>query len=437
MILHSTNGKSDKVPLQQGVAPGLAPDGGLYMPDRFPRLPQAFFNNLTGMSLQEIAFVITTTLFGDIIDAPTLKKTVYESLDFEIPLTNVHDDFFLLELFHGPTQSFKDIGARFMARLLPLMAPLEDEYRDIIVATSGDSGGAVANGFRDTPRTRVIVLFPNGELSSEQISRFISEKNVLPIEVNGTFDDCQDMAKKAILSEIDTPSGHNIVSGNSINLLRQLPSIIYYFHAYARAMEQRPGQEVVISVPCGNLGNLSAALMAKKMGLPAKRFIAANNANDVFVEYLKTGDFHPKEALITIARAMDVGNPSNLARIIDLYDGDMEQIRTDVEGMSVDDPSIRETMRKLADSYGVITDPHTASAFAALATKLKPGETGIALASAHPAKSGEVVSDVTGRKIQSPQSEAQPTDLRDARIVKIPPTLSALHRAMLIENHNK
>ena len=435
MILHSTNGKSQKMSLPQAVANGLAADGGLLMPDNFPKLPQAYFNNLTDMNLQEIGFVIANTLFGDLVDAPQLKKMVDESLNFDLPLRHVDGDIFMLELFHGPTLSFKDVGARFMARMLPVLDPVHDAHRDILVATSGDSGGALANGFSRSANTRVIVLFPRGELERAQIASFANQRNVLAVEVNGTFDQCQAMAEEVLRAEAASGDRRHITSGNSINLLRQFPSIVYYFHAWARAQALRPGQPVVMSVPCGNLGNLSAGLMAKKMGLPTQRFIAANNANDVFVEYLRTGGFSPKQSLITIARAMDVGNPSNLARIIDLYGGDLEQLRNDVEGVALDDLTISETMWVLYAAPDLIAEPQTASASAALARKVRPGETGVAMACAHPAKFADTVNKVLGVNVPVPQSLASQTATRQLNIVKIPPTLTALTRIMQRTNN--
>ncbi len=438
MILHSTNGATAKVSLPEGVANGLSPDGGLYMPDIFPRLPQAFYNNLTDMSLQEIAYVIANTLFGDLVESSLLKKIVYDSLNFDIPLRHIGGDTFMLELFHGPTKSFKDIGARFMARLLPVIDPVDENGRDIIVATSGDSGGAIANGFSRAANTRVFVLFPKDELERYQIAQFTTERNVVAIEVNGSYDQCQAMVKEVLRTNAATlHDRRHITSGNSINLLRQFASIIYFFHGYARALAARPGQPVVISVPCGNLGNLSAGLMAKRMGLPTKRFIAANNANDVFVEYLQTGGFSPKAALMTIARAMDVGNPSNLARIIDLYGGNLEHLREDVEGVSLDDETLAVTMRHLADELDIVVEPQTAAAFAALHRKQRPGETGLVLACADPSKFAGTVERIIGHSVKMPHLQHSIRQLRDVRIVKIPPTLSALDRVMQLARRNQ
>ena len=429
MILHSTNGNSPKVSLAEGIINGLAPDGGLYMPDVLPRLPQALFRNIADMSLKEIAFVISNTLFGDNLDSAGIKKIVDETFIFNIPLRPICHNRYVLELFHGPTLSFKDIGARFMAHLLPAIHADGDASRDLILATSGDSGGAVANAFSKMWGTTVNILFPRGELTRSQVSQFATLRNVRAIEVDGTFDDCQNLVKDVL--KADSASGRNrLTSGNSINLARELPSIIYFFHAYSRAVAiHGPQTKFVISIPCGNLGSFCAALMAKKMGLPVERYIAANNANDVFVEYLKTGGFKPQKALMTLARAMDVGNPSNIARIIDLYSGDLNALRKDVEGYAYNDDEIAQTMKETKDLYDYFIDPQGATALRAINRHLKPDEIGIALASAHPAKFHDAIHAVTGCDIEIPSELASMIN-RPMRIIKIPATPGALHRVL-------
>lgn len=429
MMLHSTNGQSSKVSLSQGITNGIAPDGGLYMPDELPRLPKAFFNNIAEMSLHDIAFVVMNMLFGDILSSTVLKRIVSNALNFDIPLRQLAPNKYVLELFHGPTKSFKDVGARFMAYLMDAFDAGKRVKHDILLATSGDSGGAVANAFAKSSNTRVCVVFPGGELSREQLSQFLGIRNVLAIEVEGSFDDCQHLVKEALR----TGSGsHNTVltSGNSINLARELPSLIYFFHTYARIVE-RHGVDCrsIISIPCGNLGSFCAALMAKEMGLPVEKFFAANNANDVFVEYLKTGGFRPQRALLTLARAMDVGNPSNIARIIDLYKGDTAKLRGRVDGYSYNDEEIAQTMRDTYDRYGYIVDPQSATALRAIDRHLPEGYVGVALASADPCKSDEALRTVFGNKI--PQIHAVELPHRHpANLVKIPPNLSALNRAL-------
>lgn len=436
MILHSTNRNAPQVTLPQAAACGIAPDGGLYLPDSLPRLPKAFFNNIAEMSLREVAYVVANSLFGDLAASGDLKKVVDDALDFPIPLRHVAENRYVLELFHGPTHSFKDVGSRFMAGLFPLISADGGAGRDIIVATSGDSGGAVANGFLKTASTRVFVLFPKGGLTREQVALFATLRNVIAVEVDGTFDDCQNLAIEALRNSLRNPAGRQLTSGNSINPARQLPSIIYYFHAYACALRENPETEgVVVSVPCGNLGNLSAGLMAKKMGLPIKRFIAANNANDEFVEFLRTGGFKPRKALMTIARAMDVGNPSNIARIIDLYGGCLEKLREDVEGRSVADEQIALTMLEVYHTTGYILDPQGAAAFRALDYTLQPGETGIALASAAPAVFADTVEKITGVRPALPRGSEQSLCRQPLKIQKIPATQSALQRVLNIHQH--
>ena len=427
MILHSTNGKSPKASFAEGIANGLAPDGGLYMPDTLPRLPQAFFKNIAEMSLKEIAYVISNTLFGEILSSSSIKKIVDESLNFSIPLRQIRDNIYVLELFNGPTLSFKDVGARFMAHLLPVLVSQGSGHREIILASSGDSGGAVANAFQRASSTTVNVLFPRGELTTQQISQFATLRNVRAIEVDGSFDECQALVKEALLNDAISRGG-KLTSGNSINLARELPSMVYFFHAYAQAINiHGTDAKVVISIPCGNLGSFCAALMAKKMGLPVKRFIAANNANDVFVEFLKTGGFTPQKALITLARAMDVGNPSNIARIIDLYGGNLSLLRHDVEGYSYSDEEIASTMKETWNAHSYHIDPQGATALRAVNRHVNADEIGIALASAHPAKNAAIVNKVTGAAPIMPR-ELETEFNRQMKIIKIPATPSALHR---------
>lgn len=428
MIFHSTNGKTKGVTLPEAIANGLAEDGGLFMPDMFPSLPQAFFRNISEMSLQEIAYVVCNTLFGELLSSATIKRIVDDSLDFPIPLVPLGErGLYVLELFHGPTLSFKDIGARFMARLLPELAPTQ-RGRTVLLATSGDSGGAVADGFRRVVDTQVVVLFPRGELSREQIAMFSGKTRVKAVEVGGTFDDCQALVKQA-LADRELNALVPLTSGNSINLARQLPSIIYYFHAYAQAIRKRPDLQVVISVPCGNLGNLSAALMAKKMGLPIKKLIGANNANDTFVEYLQTGGIRPRRALMTLARAMDVGNPSNLARIIDLYGGNLDSLRVDVEGEAFTDRDTVRIMREVYTDHKYLLGPQSAIAFLALQKHTGEHETGIAVATGHPAKFPAAVLEAIGKTAPWPP-EMSSLHWSAIHTLKIPPTMTALSRVL-------
>lgn len=431
MLFHSTNGKIRGVTFPTAIVNGLAEDGGLFMPAGMPPLPSAFFRNIPEMSLQEIGYVVCNTLLGDLLSSGEIKSIVDDSLDFPVPLREMKSSkgIYVLELFHGPTLSFKDAGARFMSRLLPALFP-DVHGRTVLLATSGDSGGALADSFKDSPDTRVIVLFPRGELSRQQIAMFCNRPNVTAVEVGGTFDDCQALVKQALLDK-ELNTAQPLTSGNSINLARQFPSIIYYFHAYARAKEIAPDSgKVVISVPCGNLGNLAAALMAKKMGLPVDRFIGANNANDTFVEYLQTGGLRPRRALMTLARAMDVGNPSNLARIIDLYGGDLDSLRRDVVGVAFTDRDIIQTMREVYQSEGYVFGPQTATAYRALQGNLTSDEVGVAMATGHPAKFPQAVMEAIGHT-STPPPQLDGLNLLSLPAVKIPPTKSALARVIL------
>lgn len=430
MLFHSTNGKTGGVTFRAAIENGLAADGGLFMPERMPALPGAFFRNMSEMSLREIGYVVCNTLLGDLLSSSELKAIVDDALDFPVPLKPLgKDGIYVLELFHGPTLSFKDAGARFMSRLLPVLLP-EKNPLTVLLATSGDSGGALADSFKDPPGARVVIVYPRGELSRQQVAMFSNRENVKAVEIGGTFDDCQALVKQA-LSDKELNAAVPLTSGNSINLARQFPSIIFFFHAYARAMESAPDSRAVrISVPCGNLGNLSAALMAKQMGLPVGRFVGANNANDTFVEYLQTGGVRPRRALMTLARAMDVGNPSNLARIIDLYGGDLERLRADVEGVAFSDRHIVGTIREVYDRHGYLLGPQTATAYSALAATIQPGETGVVMATGHPAKFPRATMEAIGH-IPAPPPQLDGISLMTQPDFKIPPTLNALSRVIL------
>ncbi|MGM9823735.1 MAG: threonine synthase, partial [Muribaculaceae bacterium] len=343
MKYYSTNGKTPMVTLAEAVVKGLAADRGLFMPEHIGKMPKAFFNNISSMSLQEMSFAVAYMLFGDDIDSDDLKHIVSDTLNFDIPLVKVDDQRYSLELFHGPTLAFKDVGARFMARLLGHFNRQNGENRmvNVLVATSGDTGGAVANGFLNVPGVRVFVLYPSGKVSRIQEAQFTTlGNNITAIEVNGTFDDCQALVKSAFMDK-ELNSHMMLTSANSINVARFLPQMFYYFYAYAQLM--KAGEDlnnIVVAVPSGNFGNITAGLIAKFMGLPVKRFIAANNRNDVVYNYLQTGVYTPKPSVATIANAMDVGDPSNFARILDLYHNSWEAIKAEISGFTYTDEQI-------------------------------------------------------------------------------------------------
>ena len=406
MQYYSTNGNTPNVSLQTAVVKGLAADRGLFMPERIPVLPKAFFNNIGNMSLQDISYVVANTLFGDDIESDTLKDIVYDTLNFDIPLKQVTDNKYSLELFHGPTLAFKDVGARFMARLLGYFNKQEnkDGMVNVLVATSGDTGSAVANGFLGVPGVRVFVLYPKGKVSLIQEAQFTTlGQNITAIEVDGTFDDCQALVKSAFMDE-ELNAHMMLTSANSINVARFLPQMFYYFYAYAQLLKQgKDVSNIVVSVPSGNFGNITAGLIGKRMGLPIKRFIAANNKNDIFFNYLTTGEYSPKPSVATIANAMDVGDPSNFARILDLYEHSHEAISAEISGCTYTDEQIGETMAKAYKETGYVLDPHGAVAYRSLEEGLKDGETGIFLETAHPAKFKATVDTILEENIEIPE----------------------------------
>ena len=404
----STAAKAPDVSLEEAVVKGLAPDRGLYMPERIPHLSDDFFKRLPHLSLQQLAVEVTEALFGEDVEKETLKKITEETLNFPIPLVKVRDNIFSLELFHGPTLAFKDVGARFMARLLGYFnRNNKDRLVNVLVATSGDTGSAVANGFLDVEGVRVFVLYPKGKVSKIQEAQCATlGHNIQALEVDGTFDNCQALVKKAFLdSELNEKM--MLTSANSINVARFLPQMLYYFHAYGEMVAQGINpDEIVACVPSGNFGNITAGLIAKKMGLPIKRFIAANNANDVFFEYLQTGKYSPRPSVQTIANAMDVGGPSNFARVLYLYGNSHDAITAEISGATYSDSQIAETMRDVYQKDGYLLDPHGAVAFRALSENLKKGEYGFFLETAHPAKFKDTVEKIIESDVEVPSALA-------------------------------
>ena len=405
MEYYSTNHNTRNVSLREAVVKGLAADRGLFMPERIPTLPSAFFKNIGNLSLQEISYAVANTLFGSDIDSSVLKNIVYDTLNFDIPLIHVNGDIYSLELFHGPTAAFKDVGARFMARLLGHFTRQNDSGMvNVLVATSGDTGSAVANGFLGVEGVRVFVLYPKGKVSKIQEAQFTTlGQNITAIEVNGTFDDCQRLVKSAFLDD-DLNAKMKLSSANSINVARFLPQMFYYFHAYAQLLQRgQADKDIVMAVPSGNFGNITAGLIAKRMGLPIKRFIAANNRNDIFYQYLLTGKYEPRASISTIANAMDVGDPSNFARVLDLYGNSHDRICQDISGCSYSDEQISDTLADTYHRHGYLLDPHGAVAYRALIEGLKVGEAGIFIETAHPAKFKDTVESIIGESIPIPE----------------------------------
>ena len=403
MKYYSTNKKVTGVSLEDAVVKGLAEDKGLFMPETIKRLPQSFFDTIETLSFQEIAYTVAEAFFGEDVEADALKKIVYETLNFDVPLVSVADNIYSLELYHGPTLAFKDVGGRFMSRLLGYFIRKQSKTRvNVLVATSGDTGSAVANGFLGVDGIQVYVLYPKGLVSPIQECQFTTlGQNITALEVDGTFDDCQALVKSAFMDE-ELNAKMKLTSANSINVARFLPQSFYYFYAYAQLKKLGKEQDMVMCVPSGNFGNITAGLFAKRMGLPLKRFIAANNRNDIFLQYLQTGEYKPRPSVSTIANAMDVGDPSNFARILDLYEGSHKAIVSEISGVSYNDGQIEETLKACYAETGYLLDPHGACGYRALKEGLQSTETGIFLETAHPAKFLGTVENIIGEKVEIP-----------------------------------
>ncbi len=413
MMYYSTNGRAPQATLREAVERGLAPDRGLYMPDHIQQLPASFFDRIDQLTFQEMSFEVARAFFGGDVDDASLKRIVTDTLAFETPLRRVEEGIYSLELFHGPTLAFKDVGARFMARLLQYFIHKDCEGRpmaggevNVLVATSGDTGSAVANGFLGVDGIHVYVLYPKGKVSRIQESQFTTlGRNITALEVDGVFDDCQALVKNAFMDG-ELNAHMTLTSANSINVARFLPQAFYYFNAYAqlkRVAAVADPSNLVVCVPSGNFGNITAGLFAKRMGLPVKRFVAANNANDIFYNYLQTGQYCPQPSKQTLANAMDVGDPSNFARILDLYANQWADIKADISGATYTDDRIREAMCQCYEATGYVLDPHGACGWRALKELLQPSEVGVFLETAHPAKFKEKVDDILGTDIAIPE----------------------------------
>jgi len=403
MKYYSTNKKVSGVSLEDAVVKGLAEDKGLFMPDTVKVLPQSFYDTIENLSFQEIAYTVADAFFGEDVEAEALKKIVYDTLNFDVPLVPVEDNIYSLELYHGPTLAFKDVGGRFMSRLLGYFIQKQRKANvKVLVATSGDTGSAVANGFLGVEGIHVYVLYPKGLVSPIQECQFTTlGQNITALEVDGTFDDCQTLVKSAFMDE-DLNAKMKLTSANSINVARFLPQSFYYFYAYAQLKKLGKAANAVMCVPSGNFGNITAGLFAKRMGLPVKRFIAANNRNDIFLQYLQTGEYKPRPSVSTIANAMDVGDPSNFARVLDLFGGSHEAIVSQISGVSYNDLQIAETLKACYAETGYLLDPHGACGYRALKEGLEADETGVFLETAHPAKFLETVENIIGEKINIP-----------------------------------
>ena len=408
MLYYSTNKKVSGVNLSDVVIKGLASDKGLFMPNEIPVLPEKFFQNIEKMSFQDMAYSVAYMLFGEDVHANVLRMIVNDTLSFDVPLVKVTDDIYSLELFHGPTLAFKDVGARFMSRMLSYFIQRNGDSKsqvNVLVATSGDTGSAVANGFLGVEGIHVYVLYPKGLVSPIQECQFTTlGQNITALEVDGNFDDCQALVKSAFMDP-ELNAQMRLTSANSINVARFVPQAFYYFYAYAqlKKISEEAAKNMVVCVPSGNFGNITAGLIAKRMGLPVKRFIAANNTNDIFLEYLKTGRYNPRPSVATLANAMDVGDPSNFARILDLYEHSHEAIAAEISGFRYTDNQISETVKACKDETGYLLDPHGACGYQALKDGLQAEETGVFLETAHPAKFLDTVQNIIGEKIEIPE----------------------------------
>ena len=403
MQFYSLNKKSPKVNFKEATLNGQAPDKGLYFPETIPQVRKELISGIENMSNEEIAFEVIHPYVGDSLSEESLYRIVKETIDFPIPLVKVTDDIFSLELYHGPTLAFKDIGARFMSRCLGQFVKDMDKKVVVLVATSGDTGGAVANGFLNVEGVEVVILYPSGKVSNVQEKQLTTlGNNIHALEVNGNFDDCQQMVKQAFMDQALNKKLF-LTSANSINVARWLPQQFYYFFAYKQWREKdRPP---VISVPSGNFGNICAGLLANASGLPVKHFIAACNSNDVVPEYFKTSNYLPKKARATISNAMDVGDPSNFVRILELFAHQFESLSNKVSACSITDAVTKETLLNVFNGHHYLCDPHGAVAYKALEDYLKtnPGNRGIFLETAHPVKFYDVVEPITNKKVEIPE----------------------------------
>lgn len=424
MVFYSTSDRNFHASLRKAALEGLAPGGGLYLPCELPGIPAAFFNNITAMSISDIAYVIASILMGDEIDSAELKRIVADTFDFDIPLVRVEKNIYSLELSHGPTKSFKDIGVRFLVNILKEFSKSDSKHVNVIAATSGSSCETIVNAFNGVSGIDVFIVYPSGQLDKRQRESLVTAgKNVHPVEVNGTFDNCQTLVRQA-LTDSDLRKEKYLTSANTVNIMRLIPQTFYFFHAYARliAADVNP-DEIVCSIPCGNLGNLAAAIMAKGMNLPVKRLIAANNENNAFVRYVNNGESGWKQTFKTLAPSMDVENPSNLPRIKDLLAKSV--VTSGFSAVTVPDSDIRGTVLDTLCSDSYMLDPHGATAFRALKENLLESETGFFLSPAHPSKFAAQIFDITGIELDS-FKQKQHAQLPPLRPVRIPPLYPAL-----------
>ncbi|RCH54971.1 threonine synthase [Mucilaginibacter hurinus] len=433
MKLYSTNNTSSSVSFKEAVFNSMPQDRGLYMPVTIPRLSDEFINNLDKYTLPEIAFEVAKTLLGDTIPVADLKALIEDAINFDAPVIKLEEDVYVLELFHGPSLAFKDFGARFMSRVMSYFLEKGEKQLDVLVATSGDTGGAVALGFLGVPNTRVTILYPKGKVSGVQEQQLTTNgQNIRALEVDGTFDDCQALVKQAF-TDAELNSEYRLTSANSINIARLVPQTFYYFNAYAQLLRQGKSK-VAFCVPSGNFGNIGAGLLAWKMGLPVEQFIAATNANDTVPAFLKTGIYNAKPSVATISNAMDVGNPSNWVRIADLFKEDTAKLNKLIEGYSYNDDETLEALKQVFADYNYVVCPHTAIAWKALKEWHADHKevTGVFLSTAHPCKFPDVIPADIASNITIPASVKE-LEGKEKQAVQLPADFEAF-KAYLLKN---
>lgn len=406
MKLYSTNNPENQVEFKEAVFNALPQDKGLYMPVNIPKIDPLFIQNIQQYSLPEIAFEVASVLLEGAIPSEDLKRIIQDAANFDAPLHFLTSDMAVLELFHGPSFAFKDFGARFMSRVMGFFTEKNEKTLEVLVATSGDTGGAVALGFLGVEGTRVTILYPKGKVSEiQELQLTTNGENIRAIEVEGTFDDCQALVKQAFVDE-ELNTKLRLTSANSINIARLIPQMFYYFYAYAQLKAQGVSK-VVYTVPSGNFGNIGAGILASKMGLPVQHFVAANNANDTVTEFLKTGKYHSKASVQTLSNAMDVGNPSNWVRIMDMFDKDFLKVKKHISAYTFSDVQTKKAIAEVYEKYNYVLCPHTAVAYLA-AKKYKaehPGEyASVFLSTAHPCKFPEAYSEELFKKIETPSN---------------------------------
>lgn len=399
MRYYSLNNSSPLTSFKKAVQNGIAPDRGLYFPEEITPISKDFINNISEYSNEEIAYEVIKQFIGDEIPATILKEIIKKTISFDFPIVNLDENIGSLELFHGPTMAFKDVGARFMSQCLEYFNQKKTEDITVLVATSGDTGGAVANGFLNAKGVQVVILYPKGKVSEIQEKQLTTlGNNITALEVDGVFDDCQEMVKSAFL---DKNISRNLTSANSINVARWLPQMFYFFFAYKQVANQY--KDVVFSVPSGNFGNICAGFLAQKLGLPIKHFVASTNINDTVPQYLINGNYDPKPSKPTISNAMDVGNPSNFIRIQELFDNNLSSLKKSFSSYSFSDDETKIMMKSIHDKFNYISEPHGAIGYLGLKKHgLKTKEFGVFLETAHPVKFLQVVEETLTVNVEIP-----------------------------------